>query len=65
MWAGWEPAVNVKADNLVQRYEVELEKKRRYLDGAIDEAEAKDMDDGSTRLDAEAYNRNDGETLKK
>jgi hypothetical protein len=58
----WEPAAKVNADRLVQRYEAELLKKRQYLDGVIDD-NAVPTDDGSSRLDAEAYNSNDAETL--
>ena len=52
----------MNADRLVQRYEAELLKKRQYLDGVIDD-NAAPTDDGSSRLDAEAYNGNDAETL--
>ena len=58
----WEPASQVKADRLVQLYESDLAKKRAYLDGVIDDNTAPTKD-GSIRLDAEAFNSGDAETL--
>ena len=58
----WEPACDVKADRFVQRYEAELVKKRQYLDGVV-EINPDERDGAGTRLDAEAYNQNDSETL--
>ena len=58
----WEPASQVKADRLVQLYESDLAKKRAYLDGVIDDNTAPTKD-GSVRLDAEAFNSGDAETL--
>jgi len=58
----WEPASQVKAERLVQLYESDLAKKRAYLDGVIDDNTAPTKD-GSIRLDAEAFNSGDAETL--
>ena len=55
-------ASQVKAERLVQLYESDLAKKRAYLDGVIDDNTAP-TNDGSIRLDAEAFNSGGAETL--
>ena len=56
------PSSIVVAIGVYEAYEADLIKKRQYLDGAID-SDANTSDDTSPRLNAEAFNQNDSETL--
>ena len=52
-YSSWEPASQVNAPRIVEKYEADLKRQRDYLDGIVHELD----DEGeSVRLDPEVYN---------